>query len=354
MSAIRSDIEPKISICRWKYNAPFAYSMTYDEGMVEVLANALPIHEAFGFPGHVDVVAGQLGQGRDTYGSTLNGLFHMGVEELKFLVAKGWGVGNHSWSNYVFPCQPGLDLFREVVWSKYRLEEVLDYPIHIFTIPNDQYNYAPVIDLVKGYYLACVGIEGAPNRGDFGLYDIANFIQGSGKIPPRWPQELATSHLTLDFLQDSWLYETTHLVRWQTPQNNKNVTPDYLADRFSKLEELSQGKLWAAKPDDVIDYELMRRSLSIENVRHEETAITFDVEGNWPVGVVNSFLTLRLSGISCREGLQIEKTHNRHVAEAFLEKPNLHGRIEQIVKEGNDWLITMQLAPGYEVSISWE
>ena len=36
-------LEPEIKICRWKYNAPFAYSMTYDEGMIEVLANAFPI-----------------------------------------------------------------------------------------------------------------------------------------------------------------------------------------------------------------------------------------------------------------------------------------------------------------------
>ena len=88
-----------IEICRWRNDAPFAYSMTYDEGTVDALVNALPIHEDFGFPGHVDVVAGQLGRPRDCFGSTLNGYVHMNPDELKVMLERGWGVGNHSWSH---------------------------------------------------------------------------------------------------------------------------------------------------------------------------------------------------------------------------------------------------------------
>ena len=61
---------PKVDICRWLNDAPFAYSMTYDEGTVDALANALPIHEKFGFPGHVDVVSGQLGRQRNCFCSS--------------------------------------------------------------------------------------------------------------------------------------------------------------------------------------------------------------------------------------------------------------------------------------------
>jgi len=348
-------IEPKVEICRWKYGAPFAYSITYDEGMIEVLANALPIHEEFKFPGHVNVVTGQLGQVRDAYGSTLNGLFHMSPNELKFLISKGWGVGNHSWSHYVYPCQPGLDLFREVVWSKYCLEDMINSPVRIFAIPNDLYNYEPVIDLVKRYYLACVGIEGAPNRGSFDLYNIANYVVGSGVIPQRWSEELKTPNLTFDFLKDSWLYETTHIVRWNVPQDNKNVTPKYLTERFSKLVEISGGKLWVAKPDDVIDYELMRRKIYLKNIHIESNSLIFDIEGEWPVGVLNSFLTLRLSGIGFEGSPRVTyelNNNNNNAAEAFKEKPGLHQNIEKIVKDSCDWLFTMQLAPGYKVKIT--
>ena len=44
---------------------------------------------------------------------------------------------NRSWSHYVYPCRPGLNLYRKVVWSKYRLEDALEPPVRIFTIPND-------------------------------------------------------------------------------------------------------------------------------------------------------------------------------------------------------------------------
>ena len=351
----RNRLKPKIQICRWKYNAPFAYSLTYDEGTIEVLANALPIHEQFNFPGHLDVVVGQLGEQRHAYGSTLNGYFHMNPERLKFLISKGWGVGNHSWSHFVYPCQPGLDLFREVVWSKYRLEEMLDYPIRIFAIPNDTYNYEPIIDIVKKYYLACINIEGSPNRGDFDLFDIGNYVLGSGKIPtrPGWPKELKTQNLTLNFLADSWLYETTHLVRWNVPQPNKNVTPEYLVERFKKLFDISGGKLWAAKPDDVIDYELMRRNLSIENIRCKDKTLFFDIEGKWPVGVVNSFLTVKISNVKFREIMRIEKEYKENIPDALREKPDLQKNIEKIEQEDKDWSITLQLVPGEPVKVTF-
>jgi len=123
------------------------------------------------------------------------------------------GVGNHSWSHYSHPCQPGLDLHREVVRSKYRIEDTIDHPVRIFTIPNDTYNYEPVIALVKRHYLACAHVEGGPNREGFDLYKIGNCMVASSGFRPRpgWPAEMRTENLTLDFIRDSWIYETTHL-----------------------------------------------------------------------------------------------------------------------------------------------
>jgi len=354
--SVKSKTESKeIIICQWKYDAPFAYSITYDEGTVDTIANALPIHEEFGIPGHVNVVVGQLGQKRHAFCSSLNSYFHMGVDELKFLLSKGWGVGNHSWSHYVYPCQPGLNLYREIVWSKYRLEDMLDYPVRIFAIPNDSFNYAPVIDLVKQHYLACVNIEGSPNRDGFDLYNIGNFIMGSGEIPkrPGWPEELKTENLSMEFLFGSWLYETTHLVMWNVPQDHKCVTPEYLVRRFEKLMDISNRKMWAAKPDDIIDYTLLRRSLKIENVRSENGDIIFEVTGDWPVGVINSFLTLRVSGSGFSSTPKIEQRF--YGAEEGYDEHNLsyraHCAIESIVKDGSDWLITMQLAPGRTIRL---
>jgi hypothetical protein len=338
-----------VEICRWRDDAPFAYSMTYDEGTIDALANALPIHEQFKFPGHVDVVAGQLGRPRNCFGSSLNGYQHMSADELKVLLSRGWGVGNHSWSHYSHPCQPGLDLYREVVWSKYRLEDVIEHPVRIFTIPNDTYNYEPVLDLVKQHYLACAHVEGGPNREGFDLYKIGNCMVAAGGFRPRagWPVELKTENLALAFVGNAWVYETSHLCLWNVPQAHKCVTPEYLTRRFEKLVDISNGKLWAAKPDDVIDYELLRRNLRVEKVRSEADGLAFDVGGEWPVGVMNSWLTLRISGARFADAPAVRNELHVH-AGGYL----LHQGIEAPIRAGDDWLITMQVAPRRTVHVA--
>lgn len=340
---------PHVTLCPWQDDAPFAYSMTYDEGTVDTLANALPVHEAFGFPGHVDVVAGQLGRQRQAFQSSLNGYVHMSAAELRVLLGKGWGVGNHSWSHYVYPCQPGLDLYREVVWSKYRLEDEIEHPVRIFTIPNDAYNYEPVLALVKQHYLACVHIEGAPNRDGFDLFRIGNHVIASGEVRPRpgWPEQLQTGRLELDFLGGSWLYETSHLCMWNVPQAHKCLTPEYLTRRFTRLRELSGGRLWAATPDQVIDYELMRRGLRLGDVQGGPGgAVWFRVDGEWPVGVQDPTVTVRLSGTGFRAAPRVAQEPDP-VPGGYAA----HDRVEAVTRDGDDWLIRLQLAPRRTVRV---
>lgn len=338
----------EVRICRWKHDAPFAYSMTYDEGTVDTLENALPIHEAFGFPGHVDVVAGQLGRARDAWLSSMNGHVHMGPDELRTLIGHGWGVGNHSWSHAVYPCQPGVNLYREVVWSKYRLEDAIARPVRVFTIPNDTFNHAPMLPLVREHYLACVNVEGGLNRDGFDLYNIGNnlFAADGPKPRPGWPDALRTPNLAAHGLAGAWLLDTTHLCMPDVPQPHKCITPEALRARFERLRDLSQGALWAATPDDVIDYTLLRRRLTITNVCEEAGAVHFDVGGEWPAGVVNPVVTLRVSGAAF--GGRPE------VAQQFHESAGGyagHRAVESVKPDGADWLVTMALAPRRTVTL---
>ncbi|NLY97136.1 MAG: polysaccharide deacetylase family protein [Clostridiaceae bacterium] len=340
-----------VRICRFKNDALFAFSMTYDEGTVDCLANALPIHERFNIPGHVDVVAGQLGRKRNCYLCSLNDYVHMSADDLKFLLNKGWGVGNHSWSHYCFPASPGLNMFREIVWSKYRLEDEIDYPVRIFTVCNDMYNYESVLDLVKQHYLACVSVEGGPNRESYDFYNIGNCMLASGgfKERPGWPNELRLENLTLDFVKDSWVLLTTHLVMWDVPQSHKCTTPLYLTRYFEKLYEISEGNFWAVKPDDAIDYELMRRNIRIENVECEENRIRFDMNGSWPVGVINSMVTVKISGVSIDPHTAKVNTSFSITSGGFTG----HNKTESIKRKGADTLINIEAVPGKKVEIVW-
>ena len=199
-----------------------------------------------------------------------------------------------------------------------------------------------VVELVRQHYLACAYVEGGPNREGFDLYKIGNGMVASGGFRPRpgWPEEMKTENLALDFVRDSWIYETSHLCLWNVPQAHKCVTPEYMTCRFEKLNEISDGKLWAAKPDDVIDYVLLRRNLTIENVRITDSGIAFDVGGTWPIGVMNSFATLRVSGVAFKQPPEVE--NELHVLAGGY---GLHREVESVVQDGDDWLVTMQLAP---------
>ena len=295
-----------IEICRFPDDAPCAYSMTYDEGFVHVLANALPIHERHGFPGHVDMVAGQLGKPRECLRSSMNGIFHMGAEHLRFLLSCGWSVGSHSYSHYCYPDQPGLDLYREVVLSRHALEDTLGVPVTFFAVPNDAYNYEPALPFIRqAGYRGCHYIDGGLSRDDVELLKIPNFMVASGAIRPRpgWPETLLTENLAPGTLDGGWLCETTHLVMHDTIQDWKNTTPEALDARFSRITEITDGKVWAAVPEDVIDYILLRRATTVR----DSGGGRWEIAAAPPVGLRSYALTFRFLGQAESVGIDGER-----------------------------------------------
>src|SRR2546421_6502837 len=109
-----------LSITPWKWGKRWVYSITYDEALSELHRFAVPLHEELGVPGHVEAVAGHLGTVRQIGQSSYNGFRHMDAAELRDLIARGWGVGNHSWSHdLIDPDRVDLEIGR----AKEALEE---------------------------------------------------------------------------------------------------------------------------------------------------------------------------------------------------------------------------------------
>ena len=126
-------------ICPWKYNKRWVYSITYDEALVDLHRFAIPIHEEYGIPGHVEVVVGQLGEVRNLGSSSYNGYRHMNGDELKDLLVRGWGVGNHSWSHQnITPDTTDLELRQ----AKEVLEAAIDGPVNLYCSPGNNTNMA--------------------------------------------------------------------------------------------------------------------------------------------------------------------------------------------------------------------
>src|SRR5579872_7405630 len=66
-----------LTICNWKYGKQWVYSITYDEALEELHRFAVPHHEEYGIPGHVEAVAGHIGKVRQLGQSSYNGYHHM-------------------------------------------------------------------------------------------------------------------------------------------------------------------------------------------------------------------------------------------------------------------------------------
>ena len=71
-----------LSICPWKHGKRWVYSITYDEALADLHRFAVPMHEEYGIPGHVELLVGQMGEIRKAGNSSYNGYRHMNGDEL--------------------------------------------------------------------------------------------------------------------------------------------------------------------------------------------------------------------------------------------------------------------------------
>ena len=72
-----------LSICPWKYGKRWVYSITYDEALADLHRFAVPMHEEYAIPGHVELLVGQMGEIRKAGNSSYNGYRHMNAGELR-------------------------------------------------------------------------------------------------------------------------------------------------------------------------------------------------------------------------------------------------------------------------------
>ena len=151
-----------LNICPWKYGKRWVYSITYDEALADLHRFAVPMHEEYKIPGHVEVVVGQLGEIRNIGNSSFNGYRHMNADELRDLLARGWGVGNHSWSHEVITPDT---VDKEIGHARQVLEEALGEPIILYCSPGDNTNMADhVLDACRHYgYLGAMSLTDALN-----------------------------------------------------------------------------------------------------------------------------------------------------------------------------------------------
>ncbi len=272
-----------LSICPWKYGKRWVYSITYDEALADLHRFAVPMHEEYAIPGHVEVVVGQMGEIRNIGNSSFNGYRHMNGAELRDLLDRGWGVGNHSWSHEVIT--PYM-VDREIGQAKEVLEEALGEPIIFYCSPGDNTNMADhVLEACRRHkYLGAMSLTDALNLPGDELFWINRTALHDHYYPPFY--NAFDPYRNIRHAQESrgWIIDYCHCPLETAVHPNKDCSEAQLRQRIETVLSEGGDAVWCAVPEEALSYHLMRRHARIEKVGGNGTEDAGTGEGDGKMG----------------------------------------------------------------------
>ena len=257
-----------LDICPWKYGKRWVYSITYDEALADLHRFAIPMHEEYGIPGHVEVVVGQLGEVRNIGQSSFNGYRHMNADELRDLLDRGWGVGNHSWSHEVIT--PEM-VDKEIGHAKQVLEEALGESIILYCSPGDNTNMADhVLEACRRYgYLGAMSLTDALNLPEDELFWINRTPLHDHYYPPFFSAYDPFRNIRQAQAVQGWLIDYCHCPLETPVHPNKDCSEAQLRQRLETVLSEGGDSVWCAVPEEAHSYHLMRKNARIEKAGGE-------------------------------------------------------------------------------------
>ena len=254
-----------LSISPWKYGKRWVYSITYDEALADLHRFAVPMHEEYGIPGHVEVVVGQMGEIRNIGNSSFNGYRHMNGTELRDLLARGWGVGNHSWSHEVIT--PEM-VDREIGHAKSVLEEALGEPIILYCSPGDNTNMADhVLEACRRHdYLGAMSLTDALNLPGDELFWINRTALHDHYYPPFYSAYDPYRNIRQAQAMQGWIIDYCHCPLETAVHPNKDCSEAQLRQRIETVLAEGGDAVWCAVPEEALSYHLVRRHARVEEV----------------------------------------------------------------------------------------
>ncbi len=258
----------------WKDGKRWVYSITYDEGCQRLLEHALSLHRQYRIPGHVALVASQVGVPRNCPGSSYNGWMILSRAELDALAKEGWGVSVHGMTHAGI--NPDNAEY-EVVQARRTLEETLQRPVPLFCVPNCNNSYPAALAVAaQAGYTAIMT-----------LTDMVNVRATMGRLQPSAtvPEDLSATPEIEGVLQlgrvplhteypplfysryDPYkrLHQARDLGGWvidycHCPMPGRAVHPwkdctiEELDERFTTVHAVGGDEVWLAEPNEVVDY----------------------------------------------------------------------------------------------------
>jgi peptidoglycan/xylan/chitin deacetylase (PgdA/CDA1 family) len=282
-------VDMKLRVCPWKHGKTWVYSITYDEGLADLHRFAIPMHEEYGIPGHVEVVAGQLGQVRRLGQSSYNGMRHMNGDELKDLLRRGWGVGNHSWSHEIITAET---LDRELRQAREVIEAAIEAPVDLYCSPGDNTNMADYVLAACRQlgYLGAMSLTDGLNRPGDELFWINRTALHDSYYAPFYSEYDPYRNLRHAAAENGWVIDYCHCPLETPVHPHKDCSQAQLRRRFETVLEEGGDQVWCAVPEEVVFYHACRRQV------HIETLIDNEVEQRYRLGLPGLN-----DGVKCRE-----------------------------------------------------
>jgi len=243
----------------WKHGKRWVYSITYDEGCADLVKYALPLHRRYKIPGHVALVAGQVGVPRNVPGSSYHGMMILSKAEIQMLAAEGWGVSCHSMTHATITDENAQ---YEVVESRAVLEATLSRPVTMFCVPGDNTCYPGSLKVARqGGYVAIMTIYDQVNTQDTDLFRLGRCPLHTEFPPPFFSvfDPYKRIHQAMDC--GGWIIDYCHCPMPGKPVHPwKDCTTEELEKRFDTVTRVGGNDVWLAEPNEVVAYLLQQRA----------------------------------------------------------------------------------------------
>ena len=253
----------QLQCCPWPDDKRWVYSITFDEALSDLHRFAIPILADCGVPGHLEVVVGQMGRIRDIGNSSYNGFLHMGAEELREMLGRGWGVGSHSWSHVEIDAD---NVDREIGQAKQALEAAIGQAVTIYCAPGNNFNMNDhVLEACRRYgHLGAMSIFDALNRPDDEdlLWLNRSFLHEKG--PDQHESEFDPFRKIQHARRDrGWIIDYAHCPLEKPVHPRKDCSAVQLRERIETVLAEGGDDVWLARVEDAVDYRYTRRHLRI-------------------------------------------------------------------------------------------
>jgi peptidoglycan/xylan/chitin deacetylase (PgdA/CDA1 family) len=237
----------------WKEDKKWVYSITYDEGCEDLLRYALPIHRKYGVPGHVALVASQIGVPRDLPGSSYDKMMILSKAQIHELVKEGWGVSSHSMTH----CGVNLNNAEtEVVQARRVIEEALEMEVRMFCVPGDNNGhpasakFAPIAG-----YTSILTIYDRVNTRDTNLFSLGRVPLHTEYPAPFFSVYDPYKRIHQAIELEGWIIDYCHCPMPDKPIHPaKDCTTQELERRFATVREIGGDAVWIAEPNDVVNW----------------------------------------------------------------------------------------------------